>query len=75
MAITTSEQRFARESLHERVPRKSAFGTVVTASEASAGSNVSDLVDAAVAADDKLTKAQAKAIIDGVFKSLTLTPP
>ena len=33
--------------------------------------NVSDLVDAAVAADDKLTKTQAKAIIDGVFKSLT----
>ena len=33
--------------------------------------NVSDLVDAAVAADDKLTKAQAKSIIDGVFKSLS----
>ncbi|NQE62749.1 HU family DNA-binding protein [Caulobacter sp. RHG1] len=32
--------------------------------------NVSDLVDAAVAADDKLTKTQAKAIIDGVFKSI-----
>ena len=29
--------------------------------------NVSDLVDAAVAADSKLTKAQAKAVIDGVF--------
>ena len=28
-------------------------------------------LDAAVAADDKLTKAQAKSIIDGVFKSLT----
>lgn len=33
--------------------------------------NVSDLVEAAVAADDKLTKAQAKTLIDGVFKSLT----
>ena len=33
--------------------------------------NVSDLVDAAVAADDKLTKTQAKAIIDGVFKSIS----
>ena len=33
--------------------------------------NVSDLVDAAVATDDKLTKAQAKSIIDGVFKALT----
>lgn len=33
--------------------------------------NVSDLVDAAVTTDDKLTKTRAKAIIDGVFKSLT----
>lgn len=33
--------------------------------------NVSDLVDAAVAADEKLTKTQAKAIIDGVFKSIS----
>jgi DNA-binding protein HU-beta len=33
--------------------------------------NVSDLVDIAIAAEPKLTKAQAKAIIDGVFKSLT----
>jgi len=32
--------------------------------------NVADLVDAAVAAEPKLTKTQAKAIIDGVFKSL-----
>lgn len=32
--------------------------------------NVSDLVDAAVAADDKLTKTQAKAIVDGVFGAL-----
>ena len=33
--------------------------------------NVSDLADAAMAAEPKLTKAQAKAIIDGVFKALT----
>jgi DNA-binding protein HU-beta len=33
--------------------------------------NVSDLVDAAVTAEPKLTKSQAKAIIDGVFKALT----
>lgn len=33
--------------------------------------NVADLVEAAVAADDKLTKAQAKTLIDGVFKALT----
>lgn len=33
--------------------------------------NVADLVEAVVAADDKLTKAQAKTLIDGVFKALT----
>lgn len=33
--------------------------------------NVSDLIDIAVAAEPKLTKAQAKAVIDGVFKALT----
>ena len=33
--------------------------------------NVSDLIDAAVAAEPKLTKAQAKVIVDSVFKSLT----
>ena len=33
--------------------------------------NVSDLVDLVVAAEPKLTKAEAKAIIDGVFKALT----
>ena len=32
--------------------------------------SVSDLIDAAVAADPKLTKAQAKAVIDGVFASI-----
>ena len=33
--------------------------------------NVSDLIDAAVAAEPKLTKAQAKALVDGVFKAVT----
>ncbi len=33
--------------------------------------NVSDLIDIAVAAEPKLTKPQAKAVIDGVFKALT----
>jgi DNA-binding protein HU-beta len=33
--------------------------------------NVSDLVDVVVTAEPTLTKAQAKAIVDGVFKSLT----
>ena len=32
---------------------------------------ISDLIDQVAASDDKLTKAQAKSIIDGVFKSLT----
>jgi DNA-binding protein HU-beta len=32
---------------------------------------VSDLIDAAVAAEPKLTKAQAKAIVDAVFKAVT----
>ncbi len=32
---------------------------------------LSDLVDAAVAAEPKLTKTQAKALIEGVFKLLT----
>ena len=32
--------------------------------------NLSDLIDAAVAADDKLTKAQAKTIIEGVFNAV-----
>ena len=33
--------------------------------------NVADLIDAAVAAEPKLTKTQAKVIIDGVFQTLT----
>ena len=33
--------------------------------------NVSDLIDAAVAAEPKLTKAQAKTLVDGVFKAVT----
>ena len=32
--------------------------------------NVSDLIDAVVAADSKLTKAQAKSIVDGVFNAV-----
>jgi DNA-binding protein HU-beta len=33
--------------------------------------NTSDLVDAVVAADSKLTKAQAKAIVDGLFGAVS----
>ena len=33
--------------------------------------NISDLVETTVAADPQLTKTQAKAIIDGVFKALS----
>jgi DNA-binding protein HU-beta len=32
--------------------------------------NTSDIIDAVVAADSKLTKAQAKTIVDGVFKAV-----
>ena len=32
--------------------------------------NTSDLIDAVAASDDKLTKAQAKAIVDGVFNAI-----
>lgn len=33
--------------------------------------NTSDLVDAVVAADAKLTKAQAKALVDGLFSAVS----